>query len=97
MARRADADVVDGCPAAGVSEAQSAGAAEVHRIPLEYSITRAAIHAGRGGTRVTKLAPASYISIPAPEKTQTEKSAFSQHFFTVTESKGEECIYEDNK
>lgn len=79
MARRADADIVDGRQAAAVSEAQSAGAAEVHRIPLIDSITRAAIHAGRDGTRVTKLAPASYISIPAPEKTQMEKSATFFH------------------
>lgn len=85
MARRADADIVDGCQAAAVSEAQSAGAAEVHRIPLGYSITRAAIHAERGGTRVTKLAPASYISIPAPEKTQIEKSAIFFHSHRVKE------------
>lgn len=74
MTRRADADIVDGRQAVAVSEAQSAGAAEIHRIPLGYGATHAAIHAWRGGAWVTKLAPASYISIPAPEKTQIEKS-----------------------
>lgn len=45
LTRRADADVVDGRQAAAVSEAWSAGATEVHRVPLSDSATRATIHA----------------------------------------------------
>lgn len=65
MTRRADADVVDGRQAAAVGEAQFAGAAEVDRVLLGHGATRAAVHAWRGGARVTKLAPASHVSILA--------------------------------
>lgn len=74
MTRRADAGIVNGCKAAAVSVAQSAGAAEVNRTPLGHGAAHGAIHAWRGGAWVTKLAPASYVSIPAPEKTQANGS-----------------------
>ncbi len=73
--RRADADVVDGSQAAAVGVAEFAGAVEVHRVPLCHGATRGAIHTWRGVARVTKLAPASCVSIPTPEKTQVERSA----------------------
>lgn len=70
----AAADITNGCQAAVVSEAWSAGAAEVNRIPFGHGATRATIHALWSSAWVTKLASASYVSIPAPEKTQTERS-----------------------
>lgn len=74
LTRRAGADVVDGRQAVAVSEARSAGAAEVHRVPLGDSVTRATIRAQRGVAWVTKLAPAPNISILAPKRTQMEES-----------------------
>lgn len=65
MTRRVDTGIVDGCQAAAVGVAQFAGAAVVHRAPLGHGLTHAAIHAWRVGARVGKLAPASYISVPA--------------------------------
>lgn len=74
LTRRADAGVVDGRQAVAVSEAWSAGAAEVHRVPLSDSATRATIYARRGDAWVTKLATTPNISIPAPKKIQMEES-----------------------
>lgn len=65
MTRRAGTNIVSRRQAAAVGETQLAGAAEVHSVPPDHSTTRAAVHAWRGETRVTKLAPASYVSIPA--------------------------------
>lgn len=84
MTRRADADVVDGRQAAAVGEAQFAGAAEVDRVLLGHGATRAAIHAWRGGAWVTKLAPASHISILATEK-KKKREEWSATLFVATD------------
>lgn len=63
--RRADASAVDRRHAAAVGVSGSAGAAEVHRVPLGDGPTRAAVHAWQVGARVMELAPAAYVSVPA--------------------------------
>lgn len=63
--RRAEAGNVDGCHAAAVGVAHSAGAVEVHSVPLGDGATRTAVHTWRVVARVVKLAPAPYVSISA--------------------------------
>ena len=73
-ARWADAGVVDGRQAAAVGVALPAGAAEVHRVVPEHSLTRVAVRAWLAGARVEELALASYVSVPAPGERRTDSS-----------------------
>lgn len=67
LAWRADAGVVDLGLAAPVSEAQSAGTAEVDSVAFGYGTTGSATHAWRADARVRKLTSTSSESILASE------------------------------
>lgn len=84
LARQADAGVVDLRLAEMVGEAQSAGAAEVHRVALEDGATGAAAQARRADARVRKLTPAPDVFDRAPEGRKMEMSLIRNQVTVVT-------------
>lgn len=84
LARRADAGVVDLRLAVTVGEAQSAGAAEVHRVALGDGATGAAAQARRADARVRKLTPAPDVFDRAPEGRKMEMSLIRNQVTVVT-------------